>query len=184
MNLDALRDQATLTDGFVRLEQLDEPHLAEFWSETPDPEIDRLTATRETFTEDQIRHWLRTRPGQPDRADWAIVRVSDSQVVGEVVLNDLSEENEKLGFRIALSRAEFLGQGYGTAATRLAVDYAFDMVGVHRLELNVYAFNPRAQRVYEKCGFRREGVLRDDLLWDGQRYDTIVMAIIASDRAA
>lgn len=37
---------------------------------------------------------------------------------------------------------------------------AFERLGLHRLELDVYSFNPRARRVYEKAGFRREGILR------------------------
>ena len=54
-------------------------------------------------------------------------------------------------------------------------------VGLHRLELQVYAFNPRAQRAYEKCGFRVEGRRRDALLWDGERVDVLDMGILRTD---
>ena len=63
----------------------------------------------------------------------------------------------------------------------LVVDYAFDRVGLHRLELEVFAFNPRARRVYEKCGFVLEGTMRDALLWDGVFVDTQKMAILHTD---
>ena len=61
------------------------------------------------------------------------------------------------------------------------IDYGLDVVGLHRISLGVYAFNPRALRVYEKCGFVREGVKRDALLWDEQWVDEVVMSVLASD---
>ena len=55
------------------------------------------------------------------------------------------------------------------------------MVGVHRVELQVYAFNPRARHVYDKIGFSYEGTRRQALCWDGQWIDSHVMAILASE---
>ena len=60
-------------------------------------------------------------------------------------------------------------------------DFAFEELKLHRLELDVYSFNPRAERVYQKAGFRREGVLRDAVL-DGQQYvDDILMSILEEE---
>jgi hypothetical protein len=60
--------------------------------------------------------------------------------------------------------------------------HAFTALGLHRVELSVYAFNPRARRAYEKAGFVAEGVLRDALrLEDGRRVDAVVMAALAPD---
>ena len=52
------------------------------------------------------------------------------------------------------------------------------MVGLHRVELDVYAFNERARRAYERCGFVVEGRLRDALRWDGEWHDALVMAVV------
>jgi RimJ/RimL family protein N-acetyltransferase len=52
---------------------------------------------------------------------------------------------------------------------------------VHRVELEVHAFNPRARHVYEKAGFVREGTKRQALLWDGEWVDTHLMAMLAPD---
>lgn len=73
------------------------------------------------------------------------------------------------------------GRGYGTEATRAVLDYAFDRIGVHRVELDVYSFNPRAQRSYEKAGFRYEGRQRHTLFWDGEWADSILMAVLSTD---
>lgn len=58
------------------------------------------------------------------------------------------------------------GRGYGTEATRLIVAHAFH-VGIHRVSLEVFDFNPRAQPVYERAGFGIEGVQRDALYGTG-----------------
>ena len=121
-------------------------------------------------------------PRRPRRPrDWAATRIADGAFLGEAVVNDLDVENESAGFRIGLAGPHVYGQGYGTEVTRLVVDHVLDAVGLHRLELEVYDFDPRARRVYEKCGFRLEGRRRDALMWDGVRHDALVMAVLRTD---
>lgn len=66
----------------------------------------------------------------------------------------------------------------------MIVGYGFETLGLDRISLEVYAFNPRARRVYEKVGFVAEGVLRHALRWDGERIDATVMSILAHEWAA
>ena len=74
-----------------------------------------------------------------------------------------------------------LGLGIGTWVTEITRDFAFEELKLHRLELNVYSFNPRAEKVYLKAGFKREGIRRDAIM-DGNNYaDDILMAILESD---
>ena len=101
--------------------------------------------------------------------------------IGEVVLNQFDDDNRSASFRIALQGKDFYGQGYGTEATKLIVDYGFSQLNLHRIELEVYDFNPRAQRVYEKAGFKKEGVKRDVLLWEGSYQSAIVMSILEDE---
>jgi RimJ/RimL family protein N-acetyltransferase len=123
----------------------------------------------------------RHRQDHHDRAEWAIVRHDDNMVLGEAVPNELDEHNASVNFRISLVGPHVFGRGYGTEATQLVMDYAFDIAGLHRVHLDVYDFNPRAQRVYEKCGFTREGLHRDALHWDGHWHHAISMAILSTD---
>ena len=66
----------------------------------------------------------------------------------------------------------------GTEATELILGHAFDALRLHRVGLEVYGFNPRAQRAYEKAGFVAEGVRRDALSFDGEWVDSILMAVL------
>jgi RimJ/RimL family protein N-acetyltransferase len=92
--------------------------------------------------------------------------------------------NLSCSFRIYLGQVSSYGRGLGTEATRLTLAHAFDTVGLHRVSLEVFDFNPRARHVYEKVGFVHEGTQRDALRWDGQWIDAHTMAILAPGWAA
>ncbi|MBA3249022.1 MAG: GNAT family N-acetyltransferase [Geodermatophilaceae bacterium] len=175
----ALCDQGTLHTARLRLEPLGDKHFSGVWASLADGESRRLTGTHAEFTEDAVRRHLARVARNEDRADWAILDATDGRYLGEVVLNNLDADNVSMNFRIALSGG--YGRGVGTEATRAVVAHGFDVIGLHRISLGVYAFNPRAIRVYEKCGFRREGVARDALHWDGAWHGQITMAILTTD---
>lgn len=176
---DLFRDQPVQTGERVRLEPLTEAVLDDYLAMLADPELGRLTGSHATFEPERVREWLASRADQPDRVDWAAVRISDGAFLGESVLNDVDHDNASSNFRIALAPG-FLGQGYGTEITRLTLDHGF-AAGLHRISLTVFAFNPRARRVYEKCGFVVEGRCREVLRWDGAWHDEYVMSVLATD---
>ncbi|MBK7893683.1 MAG: GNAT family protein [Candidatus Promineifilaceae bacterium] len=146
-----------------------------------DAESMRLTGTQQTFTLAQVQQHCQRVAQADDRVDYAITLPSDSTYLGEVVLNDIDWTNRSASFRIALASEKLFGQGYGTEATRLIVDFGFRTLKLHRIELEVYDFNPRAQHVYEKVGFVREGVRRDALLWNGRYQNAILMSILEAE---
>jgi len=178
---DLFRDQPVLTGELVRLEPLTEAVLEDYLPALADPELSRLTGSHAGFERGQIEQWLSSRKQQHDRADWAVLRKTDGAFLGEAVLNDYDADNASVNYRIWLAGPQAYGHGYGTEATRLVLDYAFGTAGLHRVSLGVLDFNPRARRVYEKCGFRLEGRLREALRWDGRWHDELVMSVLSSD---
>jgi RimJ/RimL family protein N-acetyltransferase len=178
---DAFRDQPTLSGKQIRLEPLSPRHIDDAYTNLGDVEATRMTGTHATFTRADIEAFTLSVASRDDRADWAIVRIEDGIYLGEVVLNQLDADNASVSFRISIGRPEHREQGYGVEATKLVLAYAFDVAMLHRVALEVYPFNPRAQHVYEKCGFQVEGRLRESLRWDGEWYDAIVMSILATD---
>jgi RimJ/RimL family protein N-acetyltransferase len=143
-------------------------HTSEEAGEEPDLEV--------------LRQWYSTRNEQADRLDLAVVDHASGDVVGEVVLNEWEPEDRSCNFRILIGPAG-RDRGLGTEATRLVVGHAFEGLGLHRVSLEVFAFNPRAQRAYEKVGFVREGVRRDALRFDGQWVDSVLMSILEQEWA-
>lgn len=154
-----------------------------------DPEMLKLTGSChrpddmpdwDDAAEARFRDWYSTRNDQQDRLDLAVVDKASGQCVGEVVLNDWNDGNQSCSFRTILG-PRGRDRGLGTEATSMIVGYGFEKLGLHRIALEVYAFNPRARHVYERVGFVAEGILRDALRWDGEWIDATVMSILAPE---
>ncbi|MGW0799846.1 GNAT family N-acetyltransferase [Streptomyces sp. NPDC002692] len=174
------RSKPTLDGELVKLRPVTVDDVVALTPMLRDAQVKRLTGYRDDPGEAQLRAWYGNRGDQEDRLDLAVVDKATGRVVGEAVLNEWDADNESCNFRIAFV-PDAHGRGLGTEATRLIVGYGFTRLGLHRISLEVYAFNPRARRVYEKVGFVAEGVLRDALLWEGERVDAVVMSILAPD---
>jgi RimJ/RimL family protein N-acetyltransferase len=172
-------ERPTLVGSRVVLVPLGPEHAEGLFASANDPEGRRLTGTHATFTRERIERWCAGLHQRDDRVDLAIT--AEGRFVGEVVLNELDRANQRSGFRISLAGPAVFGQGYGTEATRLLLAHAFDAMELHRVELEVYPFNPRAIRVYEKVGFRREGLRRESLFWEGAWFDAIQMGMLAGE---
>lgn len=174
-----LAKQPPLKTARTRLVPMGPRFFPQVWRSLADREVNRLTGTHQSFTEEQVRQHLERLPARDDRADWAIIRTEDGSYLGEVVLNDLDRDNESMNYRISLRGLDVAGQGYGTEAGQAVINFGLGVIGLHRISLGVYAFNERAIKSYTKIGFRHEGVLRHALQWEGQWYDEIVMAVLA-----
>lgn len=105
----------------------------------------------------------------------------DGTFIGEAVINELDRENNSANFRIVIFDEDYLGQGLGSCAVEKTRDFAFEQVGLHRLELEVFSFNPRAKRAYEKAGFRLEGIKRDSQKTANGYADTLIMSILEEE---
>lgn len=179
-----LAHKPTLAGQLVTLRPFVEEDLSAMREAVGDPEVGRLTgsanssqALSQAPDEAVLRQWYSTRDQQDDRLDLAIVDNASGRCVGEVVLNEWEERNASCNFRILVGPGG-RDRGLGTEATRLVLAHAFEVLALHRVGLEVYAFNPRAQRVYEKVGFVREGVRREALRFDGEWVDAVLMGVL------
>ncbi|GES28714.1 GNAT family protein [Streptomyces angustmyceticus] len=177
----ALSEKPVLTGDRIRLTPLSARHAAAFHASAADPEIRRLTGTHHDFTLEELQAWCAGRAACADRLDLAVEDRESGAFLGELALHDIDAPNACGSFRIALA-PDATGRGIGTEAIRLLLDYAFDRVGLHRVQLEVYDYNPRARRAYEKCGFEVEGRMREALFWDGAWHDVLVMAALRPRR--
>jgi RimJ/RimL family protein N-acetyltransferase len=154
-----------------------------------DPDVLRLTgsvhstgelASATPVLDEGTRKWYRTRAQQADRLDLAVVDTATGTCVGEIVLNDWEPANQACNLRILLGPAG-RDRGLGTASVRLLLEYAFTQTDLFRIGLEVYSFNPRALRVYEKAGFVVEGRRMAAHVFDGVRIDAITMCALLRD---
>lgn len=146
-----------------------------------DKEVARLTGCKEEFSKEKVVSFFMKSLEEENRYFFLII-APNGEIVGESVINEIDLDLRCANFRIGLYRQTERGKGIGTWATKITRDFAFEKLKLHRLELDIYSFNPRAEKVYLKAGFKREGVLRDAIL-DGDKYaDDILMSILESER--
>lgn len=145
-----------------------------------DPEIDRLTGTSGIFDYDRVVNYYNRIVNDPDRFDFAIID-PEGNFIGESVINEIDWELRSANFRIVIFHSENCSKGIGSWVIKATRDFAFEKLKLHRLELEVFSFNKRAQRAYEKAGFKIEGIKRDAVL-DGKNYaNTIIMSILEDE---
>ena len=102
-------------------------------------------------------------------------------LIGATGLHRLDGKNRRASFGIFIGEKAEWGKGYGTEVTTLMTGYAFETLNLNRVWLHVYEYNERGIWAYEKVGFKREGVLRQDRYHEGRYWDTITMAILREE---
>lgn len=145
-----------------------------------DKEVARLTGCKEVFTKEEVTSFF-LKSIEEDNRYFFLVISPDGRIIGESVINEIDWDLRCANFRVGLYRMDERGKGIGTWVTERTRDFAFEELKLHRLELDVYSFNPRAEKAYVKAGFKREGVLRDAVM-DGDTYaDDILMSILEDE---
>jgi RimJ/RimL family protein N-acetyltransferase len=148
-----------------------------------DPLIQEFSWTRATpYTEEDARaYFLAQEHGRlrGEQVDFALTDPADDQaVLGGLSLYDIHDGRCAVGYWLA---AHARGRGVATRAVRLAAAYAFDQLGIARLELTCGPDNHASQRVAERCGFTREGVLRSHISFKGGRRDTVMFSLLPDE---
>jgi diamine N-acetyltransferase len=147
----------------------------DFWT------VDRGGADPRPLTSESVRAgWEQTLRGErPDWLGFAIYRLPDLRPIGYANIRDFTNPHGIAEFGITIGDASKRGRGYGTEATRLLLDYAFTVLGVHNVWLDTPAYNVAAIRAYEKAGFREIGRRRGARVLAGRRYDVVLMDCVA-----
>jgi RimJ/RimL family protein N-acetyltransferase len=112
---------------------------------------------------------------------FGIIDSKTDKSIGHLSLMNINHINGTADFGIVIGEKEYWNKGYGTEATKLILDYGFNLLNLHNIILSVYDFNKRAIASYLNIGFKEIGRRRGERLIAGKRYDTIFMDIISSE---
>ncbi|CAG0940453.1 diamine N-acetyltransferase [Anaerolineae bacterium] len=126
-----------------------------------------------------IKKWMEN--DDPHSFGFMIRARADDRLIGFVGLGGISWTHGDAWIGIGIGEREYWGKGYGTDAMRTLLQFAFAELNLHRVSLNVFEYNPRAIRSYEKAGFTIEGRVRGCLNRDGKRYDAFWMGILREE---
>jgi RimJ/RimL family protein N-acetyltransferase len=126
------------------------------------------------------RRWIADSGKRAGESNMAITLRSDGRMLGLLALRDINGRNGSAHLAIMIERKAW-DKGYGSEAIAGAVGHLFDALNMHRVWLRVDQGNARAIRCYEKCGFRKEGVLREDHFAHGGWRSSYLMSVLTSD---
>lgn len=169
-------------DGYV-MRSAQPADMDRYYAENFNPldrEVARLTGCKEVFSKEEVDSFFLKSIADTDRYFFLILS-PEGQIIGESIINQIDWDMRCANFRICLFCAAQRGKGIGTWAVENTRDFAFADLQLHRLELDVFSFNPRAEKAYKKAGFRVEGILRDAVRDKGQYADDILMAILEDE---
>ena len=104
----------------------------------------------------------------------------DGDPVGSLGVHGVDDVNGSAELGIFLAE-EHWGNGYGTAAGRLATDYAFDQHRRHRVVVRVFEGNEASARIWEKLGYELEGTHRDQVYANGEYLDVWYYSVLEDE---
>ena len=119
-----------------------------------------------------------------ERFLFVICRLDDGVAIGNCGLFGIDYVNGSAGIGITIGEKSLWGQGLGTDAMFALLDFGFGQLRLERLWLEVYDFNTRARRSYDKAGFKLEGVERHAVYKSGGYHDVQLMSILRDEWAA
>lgn len=156
--------------------ELEDLPLLQGW--VNDPEVHQFLAAYRPMNAIREREWLEGLGKNEQEFVFGIALRQEEQLIGCCGLHRVNLPNRSAHVGILLGEVSTWGHGYGTEAMNLLLGYGFNTLNLIRVELRVYANNPRAIRCYEKCGFVQEGVLREARFWNGNYLNVLVMGLL------
>jgi len=163
----------------VRLRPVREEDLPHFVRWLNDRDVLQWLTLPKPPTVDEERQWWEAEQHNPNDIVWAIETL-DGRLLGDMALspNPLGRWAD-LG--LFIGEKGVWSRGYGTDAVRTLLRYAFAGMRLNRVSLTADELNARALRCYEKCGFVREGLMRQHRVVDGQFRNTVMMGILREE---
>lgn len=113
-----------------------------------------------------------------DRETYWMIETKQGVTIGRIFYRGLQQKDRQAEVVIMIGEKAYWGKGYGTDAMMTFLDYMFSQRNMHRIWLTVFAFNQRAIKSYQKCGFKLEGTAREDAFFDGRWQDHLHLGIL------
>jgi RimJ/RimL family protein N-acetyltransferase len=180
--LERIETMETFEGNLVRLDPIDsdsESELINSWFE--DGEFFRLLDERLTKipTVDTTKEFIERI--NKEGFIFGIRTRKELSLIGFVALGNINSSTREAWVGIAIGDRGYQGRGYGADAMNIIVRFAFLELNLNRISLDVFEYNNRGIRSYEKVGFKLEGRERESIYRDGKWWDTLYMGILRKD---
>ncbi|HMP74766.1 MAG TPA: UDP-4-amino-4,6-dideoxy-N-acetyl-beta-L-altrosamine N-acetyltransferase [Kiritimatiellia bacterium] len=163
----------------VELVSLAEEHTELILRWRSDPVVARELFSPRAPTRAEHLAWLKTL-GET-RVEFVVMTHPERQPIGTIGLSQIDRYHRTAEYGILLGEPAYRGRGFARAASEAVLNLAFGTMALHRVGLRVFADNGPALRLYERIGFRHEGVLREQLRGEHGYRDVVIMSLLESE---
>lgn len=147
-----------------------------------DPEIRERTNGQFPLTRFAEEKWFeRPREGAPADVIFAIELVETGQAIGFMGLHKINWVDRTAETGTIIGEKSLWGQGYGPEAKLLLLSYAFETLGLEKVNSSVIEYNTPSWRCQLKCGYKEEGRLRSQVFRKGRRWDMILLGVLREE---
>ena len=105
----------------------------------------------------------------------------DDRAIGTVILSDIDQKNGTAQIHIKMSKDGGRGKGYGTDSVKTLVNYAFGELRLNCIYADILSYNTASVKLFEKCGFKKDGVLRARVYKGGAFVDVYAYSLLRAD---
>jgi len=159
----------------VRLRAVEEEDLSMIAGWRNSPGVRRYMFTQDLIAESRQKRWFAA-VANDDTKRYYVVETDDGPV-GMVYIDDIDWRNRRAEWGIYIGEKGARRKGYASEAARLMLRYAFGYLNLNRIFARMLADNARGIEFHERLGFRRDGVLKDYIVRDGEYVDVVVMSL-------
>ncbi|MFQ6057284.1 MAG: GNAT family N-acetyltransferase [Anaerolineae bacterium] len=164
----------------VRLRAIEREDIPRFVRWLNDQELVRYLARYMPLSKAEEERWFERQLEDESGRVFAI-ETREGVHIGNIGLHRIDWKNSHAELGIFIGEKDYWDQGYGTDAILTLLDFAFNEMNLHRVYLHVLAFNQRAIRCYEKCGFILEGTEREAVFQGGRYHDHLIMGLLRQE---
>jgi RimJ/RimL family protein N-acetyltransferase len=173
-----LLSEGSLSDGVVSLGPVVKADLENLFVWLNDARAAALDLPHRPLDVLAYRDWLDRLPKETNQILFAIRACAKPEMIGFVLFKNFQPVYQTAEIGVRIGHEGDRGKGYGTRAVKLALDYAWRVLNLHRISLQVLAHNERAIASYLRAGFAIEGRLRDAAFIEGAWRDVVAMGAL------
>ena len=127
----------------------------------------------------KTKAWFTSNLMNPTKQHFTVARKTDDKAIGMTGLLDISFKHRKAQAYITIGNPNFWNKGIGSKALRYTAKYGFNELRLNRIYLYTLRSNTKARALYQKIGFKLEGIHKNSYFCNGDWHDLFVQAIFA-----
>lgn len=166
---------------YLRAFELEDYKITHKWR--TDPEMTKLLTGNIFFvSSERERRWLEEKI-LDDRKEiyWAICDKETNEMVGMTSITNIDWRNRKVFWGGMTIAKEYWHKGYAMAANALVLNYVFEELGMNKITTNYLVEHNISRKILEKCGFKIEGIARQDIYKNGSFHDIEYVSLLKEE---